>query len=127
MTAKSTHLLVRKVGRTIGSTVGFFISADHAASRWIKRGIAVCLVLPALVYLGREMAGIVVTMVIAMALIIAITQRRTSNGAKGENSEFYEPSSEVDDSQPVDNDPYSQNNIHNPIFHESDFNWNEKD
>lgn len=124
MAAKASHGIVDRLGKTLGSVFSFVLSDRNARLRWVKRAIVVGLLLLAAGYLNRELASGVMSVLVVASAVIAISKGRSL--PRSEEKWSWETSSERDESESVDNDPYSQRNIHNPLFHESDFNSPDK-
>lgn len=124
MAARASHGIAELLGKTLGSVFSFALFDRNVRRRWVKRAIVVGLLLLAAGYLSRELASGLMTVLVVIGAVFALSKGRSL--PRSEEKWSWETTSERDESESVDNDPYSQRNIHNPLFHESDFNSPDK-
>jgi hypothetical protein len=124
MAARASLGIAELLGKTLGPVFSFALFDRNVRRRWVKRGIVAGLLLLAAGYLSRELAGGLMTILVVSGAVLAISKGRALPRSEGTWS--WPASSEPDETEAADNDPYSQRNIHNPLFHESDFNSPDK-
>lgn len=124
MAAKASHGIVDRLGKTFGTIFSFVLFDGNPRLRWVKRAIVAGLLLLVASCLSRELASGVMSVLVVAGAVIAISKGRSL--PRSEEKWSWGTSSERDESESDDNDPYSQRNIHNPLFHESDFNSPDK-
>jgi hypothetical protein len=105
----------------------FFLVDNNFLLRWAKRVIFASIFIFAFTHLGREFARTLTTVAVICGVGLALAASSSSpKNNSSKNDGAFANTGDLD-SGTVDNDPYSQNNIHNPLFHQSDFNSNHED
>lgn len=123
MTTKPVSGVAEALGKVLGSVVVFFLRDNNLVYRWVKRSALIVLVVIFLLHSWRGLAQTLVTLGVVGIVVLALAARDSvGRGASTSGQTFFDENPEAEDAS-QDNDPHSQANIHNSLFHESDFNW----
>ena len=136
MATYSSKSFAGRLGYGLGRGVHFLLVDENLVLRWIKRTALAALLIIFIAYA----ANVIMIAAITVGLLFLGVSLLAKLGDSGlpddyENSQPSESKilwgTNGSDGQwhgeELDNDPHSQANIHNSLFHESDFNMNEKD
>jgi len=125
MAAKKTPLpLAGSLIRRLGVNFFTFLSHRSLLGRWVRGLISLTLIIFVVGYFSRELASGVLTVLVLGGVILALSKGSSSSPDRVGRHRVFAGNHE---SEVVDNDPFSQKNIHNSLFHESDFNSKEND
>ncbi|MEB0205604.1 hypothetical protein [Pseudomonas sp. CCC3.1] len=139
MTTQSSQSFTGRLGYGLGRGVRFFLVDKNVALRWGKRAAFAGVIAILIAYAGSVLAGAVVTIAVfflGFSLWAKLSDSGQLDGPEGPefsqssvatNLSRANSSDSLWQGEELDNDPYSQLNIHNSLFHESDFNLSEKD